>query len=322
MNQLKSLFKVLDHIFLEPLGKEVLNFKSTAAYNYFVCCKDNHKSWQSFEILLHGTVLELIRIYEKENHSKITAIGFLKWQSTVESATLKLVLQLIFTYALGIYVQRIGDRNNDIVTSDAGRYAFTDFFYAFHHPIYREIEYRDLRNKTIYPIEVRKQRYENLTFSTSSQEHKNQGGYFLLEQKIQKQKMMAPQGSVEKTTWQRISRSVDTFDKIYKNIDFQLSLTDETRSRNILLSEEIVQWRAVIRYSDYLKPTKDEQNIYNIFGDALSNDMLNFAVKTKNKRLLYWKQALCGKKLQHITYANLHVATTETESDNFSDISD
>lgn len=44
MNQLKSLFKVLDHIFLQPLGKEVLNFKSTAAYNYFVCCKDNHKS--------------------------------------------------------------------------------------------------------------------------------------------------------------------------------------------------------------------------------------------------------------------------------------
>ena len=77
------------------------------------------------------------------------------------------MFQLVLTYALGIYIQRIGDRNNDTSVSDAGRYAFLDFFYGFQHPIYREIEYRDLRNKVIYPEPVLKQRYENLSFTTS-----------------------------------------------------------------------------------------------------------------------------------------------------------
>ena len=36
MNQLKSIFKVLDKIMLEPLGKEVLNFESLKAFDYFI----------------------------------------------------------------------------------------------------------------------------------------------------------------------------------------------------------------------------------------------------------------------------------------------
>ena len=45
MNQLKTFFKIVDPIIGEALGKGVLNFTSPKAYQYFVDCKDIHKSW-------------------------------------------------------------------------------------------------------------------------------------------------------------------------------------------------------------------------------------------------------------------------------------
>ncbi|XP_057295330.1 uncharacterized protein LOC130623821 [Hydractinia symbiolongicarpus] len=58
MNQVKGYFKVLDNICLEPLGRDILNFKSPKAYSFFKDCKDNHKAWEAFEVFLHGTMLE------------------------------------------------------------------------------------------------------------------------------------------------------------------------------------------------------------------------------------------------------------------------
>ena len=139
------------------------------AYDFFINCKDNHKAWQSFEIFLHGTVLELFHLFQMETNQtkdKLNVLDFLKWQNDHKSATVKLILQLVLTYGVRIYVQRIGERNNDIVVADAGRYSFLDLFYGFNHPIYREIEYRDLRNKAIYPENVSNQRKQNLTFSS------------------------------------------------------------------------------------------------------------------------------------------------------------
>ena len=44
VNEMKSLFKVLDLIILEPLVKEVHEFSSDKAYKYFVNGKKTHKS--------------------------------------------------------------------------------------------------------------------------------------------------------------------------------------------------------------------------------------------------------------------------------------
>ena len=170
---------------MEPLGSDVLNFKSKDAYQVFINCKDNHKAWQSLEIFLHGTVLELIHLFVQETGtSKVDPLGFLKWQSTVTSATLKMMFQLVLKFALGIYVQRIGDRNNDSVISNAGRFAFLDLFYGFKHPLYQEIEYRDLKNKAIYPEEIKQQRIKNLSYSSSKEHGRCQGGDFMLEEKV------------------------------------------------------------------------------------------------------------------------------------------
>ena len=46
------------------------------------------------------------------------------------------------------------NKNNDFTVGNAGRYKFFDLSYAFNYPIYREVEYRELKSKVIYPEEV------------------------------------------------------------------------------------------------------------------------------------------------------------------------
>ena len=92
MNQLKTFFKVFDQIFLEPLGKDVLNFKSPNAYKFFVGAKDTHKAFQSLEIFLHGTVCELIKSYKDADPShSYDPDSFFEWIRTVENETFYLL---------------------------------------------------------------------------------------------------------------------------------------------------------------------------------------------------------------------------------------
>ena len=104
MNQLKTFFKIVDPIIGEALGKDVLNFTSPKAYQYFVDCKDIHKSWQSLEIFLHGTTMELLRMYSltlgKDQIANVT--GFLNWQAESESPTLRFIVELTLNIALSI----------------------------------------------------------------------------------------------------------------------------------------------------------------------------------------------------------------------------
>ena len=168
VTQIKSYFRIMDKICFEALGRDVLKFKSPKAYKYFIEAKGNHKSWEAFEVFLHGTTLELIHMYAHDSLETISPIGFLVWQSQVQSPTLKLLCQLVLSFGLGIYVQRVGDRNNDISVSDAGRYTFANIFYGLKHPIYCELEYRDLKNKVLYPDPVKIQRQENLSYTTTT----------------------------------------------------------------------------------------------------------------------------------------------------------
>ena len=80
MNQLKTLFKIIDKIMLEPLAKEVLHFGSSKAYAFFVNCKDTQKSFQALQIFLHGTVSEFCHQYIKfcaDKNQPISAKGCL-----------------------------------------------------------------------------------------------------------------------------------------------------------------------------------------------------------------------------------------------------
>lgn len=178
-------------------------------------------------------------------------------------------MRVFFIFSpIGLYVQRVGDRNNDCAVSDAGRTAFLNLFYGFNHPIYREIEYRDLRNKVLYPNQVKQQRKKNLTYSKSAEKSRNQGGDFLLEQKIQRQKMIAPKGIISSTTWQRISRSIDKIDGILENSSKILGTVEETRNRTIILNKETIEWRAILRHSNFLE-NEPQEHVVNIYGEEI-----------------------------------------------------
>lgn len=129
MNKIKTLFKILDKIILEPLGKDVLTFNTLKSYQYFTDCKDNHKAWQAFENFLHGTTMELIRLCYLESESP-SPLGFLQWRSNIEKLNLKLVCQLRLRVALLIYIQLVGDWNNDSECIEAGRMKFIHTFFS------------------------------------------------------------------------------------------------------------------------------------------------------------------------------------------------
>ena len=228
---------------------------------------------------------------------------------------------MVLSYGLGIYIQRVGDRNNDYNVSEAGRLAFQNIFYGFKHPIYRELEYRDLKNKVIYPSAVKEQQKRNLSFSTNSAVSRNQGGDFQLEQKIQKQKAIAPKGIIAGTVWQRISRSLDKITGIYDHSCNMLGTSEVTQSRTIILKEETLEWRAVLRHSKFLR-NNSEKFVHNIYGEELSDDLIDFPTKLNEKRLLYWNIAKSGVSLENITYNILKATTKSFSEDEWSDSSD
>ena len=125
---------------------------------------------------------------------------------------------------LGVYIQRIGHRNNDIEVSNAGRYTFFDVSFGFKYPIYREVEFRKLRNKVLYPQPIKEMLDNNVTFSTTESMSKCQGGDFVLEEKIKKQKGIAPKGIVNSKTWQKISRSIDKVEHVTDNVKKNLGI--------------------------------------------------------------------------------------------------
>ena len=96
---------------------------------------------------------------------------------------------------------------------------FLTYFFGFKHPIYREVEYHELQNKVLYPQPIKEMLDNNVTFSTTESMSKCQGGDFVLEEKIKKQKGIAPKGIVNSKTCQKFSRTT-----IFRNICEQILL--------------------------------------------------------------------------------------------------
>ena len=125
MNQQKTLFKVLDDILLEPLGKDVLKFKSPNAYQFFISAGDTHKSFQTIQVLLFGTVMELYCQYKKETENSIISVeNFLCWQASHPNPTIRLICQLMLNYTLAVFLFKIGIRHNDAKLINCARFKF------------------------------------------------------------------------------------------------------------------------------------------------------------------------------------------------------
>ena len=125
---------------------------------------------------------------------------FLEWQGGLECNNLKLVNQLTLNYVLAEYVFKADVRHSDSNLINSARLKFHDLFYAFKRPIYREIECRDLKNRVLYDKEVKELRDKNMSFSITTLMGKSQGGDFVLEGKVKRQKLLAPKGSMKAKT--------------------------------------------------------------------------------------------------------------------------
>ena len=149
---------------LEPLGKEVLKFQSAKAYKFFIDAKDTHKSWQTLQIVLIGTTLELIKQF-KQGSLEQDPLKFLSWLSEDVNPSIRLVGELILNVTLAAYIFKNGVRASDVNAINAGRLKFDDLFHAFNHPIYGEVVYRDLRNRFSYPTHVHLLRDANMSLA-------------------------------------------------------------------------------------------------------------------------------------------------------------
>lgn len=77
---------------------------------------------------------------------------------------------------------------------------------------------RDLKNRVSYLAEIKEikaYRDKHMSYSTSTLNNKSQGGDFILEGKVKRQKLIAPKGPIQGKTWQMLSRALDSFDEIY-----------------------------------------------------------------------------------------------------------
>ena len=90
---------------IEPLAEEVLNFRSSKAYNFFINAKDTHKSWQSAQVILFSTTLKLLRVFLAKNEPDVES--FLNWVTFNHNPTIKLIGELTLNYVLAIYFFKI-----------------------------------------------------------------------------------------------------------------------------------------------------------------------------------------------------------------------
>ena len=175
------------------------------------------------------------------------------------------------------------------------------------------MEYRELRNKVLYPQPIKEMSEYNVTFSTTESMSKCQGGDFVLEEKIKEQKGIAPKGIVNSKAWQKISRSIDKVEHVIDNVKKNLGISNVNSERNILLENEIMEWRAVLRLSSFILNSKCDF-IQNIYGEKLIDDLISLTRNLKNKREEYFTAAL-SIPLENINYENLHVFSPDDTDD-------
>ena len=300
MNMVKGLFKFSDQIFLKFLAQDVLKFDTVKSYDYFIKCKDTHKSYQAIEIMLFGTIMELIRTYGA-SVEKPTPLGFLEWTTATKNPNQKFMSQFLLNYVLAMYIHKVGDRYNDARCSDAGRMKFLDFFFALNHPIYREVEYHDLRERALYSPQIYDIRTHNTAYKNDDEScvFNHQDGDFKLEERVRRMKRMSPKGKMNKEMWQRVARGMDNVDLVVEHGKNLLNLSDDFSSRVTSLENEIIKWRSVLRNSRYL--TGSIPDLTSMDGKGLNPALRNLPQAVEKKRELYFQHAL-KTDLEHIRY--------------------
>ena len=151
---------------------------------------------------------------------------------------------------------------------------FLDFWYAFNHPIYREIEYNDLRERAISTKEVNELRERNTSYANDDGEiaFNHQDSDFKLEEKVRTMKRLSPKGQMDKKMWQRVARGMDNVNKAIEHCKNLLQIDNSEATRLTPVDNEIVKYRAKLRSLRYFNNPDDY--FRNMDGDESLNPIL------------------------------------------------
>ena len=187
---------------------------------------------------------------------------------------------------------------------------FLTCFFAFEHPIYREVEYNELRDRVVMPDAVRKARYRNHTFTEGTGEKSHQGGDFMLEQRVKRMRMISPKGAMSTEMWERVARNVDPVGKIVNTGMSLLNIheNDQYSIRFAPIEKELVKWIAQLRFTGYLHTSSEF--VLDIHGNLLNAELKNFIENIGLYRKEYFKLAL-KSGLENIRYVSMNVKSDD-----------
>lgn len=78
------------------------------------------------------------------------------------------------------------------------------------------------------------------------------------------------------------------FDVVCNKASQFLQISDNTTSRNILLSPEIKERRAILRDSEYLLQENGNSIVYNINGEELNKELSDLCANLTEMRKKFW----------------------------------
>ena len=85
--------------------------------------------------------------------------------------------------------------------------------------------------------------------------------------------MLASKSNDGSSMWQKVKQIIN----ITKNINATLKIHDEDGERSLNIDKEILNWRALLRKSKYLKSPGNTEYVFNIHRKRLSTDLINFS---------------------------------------------
>uniref|UniRef100_K1QDZ0 Uncharacterized protein n=1 Tax=Magallana gigas TaxID=29159 RepID=K1QDZ0_MAGGI len=99
-----------------------------------------------------------------------SATDYFQWCSNVTDANYKFILEVIFTYALALYVFRAGIRRNNAEAIFAARLKFSPLFFGMNKTNYQKIAILDLLMRESAPKEIQDFLSKHETFSRLQQQ--------------------------------------------------------------------------------------------------------------------------------------------------------
>ena len=106
---------------------------------------------------------------------------YFEWQSQFKDKTYSFVMEMIFTYALAIFIYRIGVRRNNSEFIQCGRIKFSPLFCLMHSPKYTDIQLKQSMIRSKCPPQILDFLGNNESFLNSSHPSRHEGADYCLE---------------------------------------------------------------------------------------------------------------------------------------------